>query len=351
VPWPSWRRRRSELAEATAQRDEARRDQLERWRRDTAAVAPDPEVRSPSAAVIEATQGAIIQAYGGGGNWINVGTVTRAVQPGDVVTVTGGSYARIMPAWTNSTTATFSYTYTPGSADIWISEQPANIYDEAQRRVEDEIRRRWDREFMHRQYGRAEDRWHRARQMGTFTVPDPDPEVVERERAAQAEQDRIQRERHQAERERAAAARTVATELLESWLDEAQRESYRRGDGIPVVGSAGTRFRIDTHGHVSNVRVLHPETGDEVDRVCAHPAMGGGLPLPDVHLAQMLAIMTNERDFLATANWDGHRLPYGDDGRLQIEPVFRPSQADVGFVDAQLAVEGRLRRAVMASRW
>jgi hypothetical protein len=307
-------------------------------------VAPDldePEVRSPSAAVIEAASPAIIQAYGGGGNWINIGTA-RAAQPGDIVTVTtGGSYARTMipSSWTSSTV---TYTYTsPGSADIWISENGTpNIYDEAQRRVQAEISHRWDRHFVNQHIRPSvEDRWHRARQMGTFE-PEPDPEVVERQRRERAEQDRIAAARHQAERERMAAARTVATELLESWLDEAQRESYRRGDGIPVVGSAGTRFRINTHSYTSNVDVLHPDTGDRVDRVCAHPAMGGGLPMPDVHLAQMLAIITDERTFLATANWDGRRLPYGDDGRLQIEGQADSVSASLRSMRRALAVDG-----------
>jgi hypothetical protein len=152
------------------------------------------------------------------------------------------------------------------------------------------------------------------------TLTDEDRERLE---AEQVRQQAEREERHRAERERFETTERVARGLLESWLDADQLASYRRGDGIPLVGSAGTHFVICA-GHVSNIAIMRSARGGLVDRVCVHPSMHGGLPEPDVHLGQMLALMTDERSYLRIANWDGRRLPYGDDGRLQLDPPAQP---------------------------
>jgi hypothetical protein len=208
-----------------------------------------------------------------GGGWIDMGTVACAGQPGDTVTY--------------STAATIT------SGNIYINSTPVVTYEQ----VNAEIARL---QQAHTAAAIAHD-WDRQ---------------LARRREVEAERQRLhdeQVERAHAERERTARAAEVARTLLESRLDERQLASYRAGDGIPVRGSAGTDFLIGP-GYVSNVAVLHPDTGREVNRVCAHP--GGHLPEPDMHLGQMLALITDEPGFLRVANWDYGRQDYDPDGRL-----------------------------------
>lgn len=125
-----------------------------------------------------------------------------------------------------------------------------------------------------------------------------------------------EREWQDEQRDRQAAA-TRARELLYSWLSPDQITAYQDGEGIPVVGSSGTRFRIEPNGTVANIRI-EDDRGFEVGRVCAHPDDETGIPTADAHLGQLLALTTDERRFLRTANWSGRRLRYGADGRLAV---------------------------------
>jgi hypothetical protein len=100
-------------------------------------------------------------------------------------------------------------------------------------------------------------------------------------------------------RETAAADRR-AQELLLSLLSPEQRESYLDRGWFEVRGSRGGRWRIRDRGQSGNVDLM-PEIGEERDATyCAHPP--GGLPAADAHLAQMLALVTDEESFVRIAN-------------------------------------------------
>jgi len=109
-----------------------------------------------------------------------------------------------------------------------------------------------------------------------------------------------------------AASRTEAIArgeaLLLSLLDEAQQASYRRDGCFEVIGSHGTRYRV-TRGTSGNILWI-ASNGDVGGRLCAHPTMEEQwLPTADVMLAQMLALTTDEREFLRVANVHEGRVP------------------------------------------
>ena len=71
-----------------------------------------------------------------------------------------------------------------------------------------------------------------------------------------------------------------------------------------VVGSEGNRYRlhVSRYGTVGNVEWLK-RNGHVGGRICAHPSLSReNLPMGDVVLAQMLAITTDEREFMRIAN-------------------------------------------------
>lgn len=125
------------------------------------------------------------------------------------------------------------------------------------------------------------------------------PTADERAHARQTQED-LRRE----SRERAVvreAATVVAEELLSSVLTEDQRQSWRLNGYFEVIGSHGTLYRLH-RGVSGNVEWVRPD-GEVGGRLCAHPSMREKwLPTPDVLLAQMLALSTNERAWLAHAN-------------------------------------------------
>ena len=95
-------------------------------------------------------------------------------------------------------------------------------------------------------------------------------------------------------------ARTRAEELLLSLLSEEQAASYRERGWFEVRGSKGGRWRIRNRGQSGNVDLM-PEIGEEREATyCAHPP--DGLPDADAHVAQMLALVTDEEAFLRVAN-------------------------------------------------
>ena len=78
-----------------------------------------------------------------------------------------------------------------------------------------------------------------------------------------------------------------------------------------VIGSHGTVYRIN-RGTSGNVEWIKPD-GTVGGRLCAHPCMREQwIPTEDVMLAQMLALTTNERAWLAVANV--HVEPSADAG-------------------------------------
>jgi hypothetical protein len=98
-----------------------------------------------------------------------------------------------------------------------------------------------------------------------------------------------------------------------SLLSPEQQASYERDQAFVVIGSAGGIYRIRP-GSAGNVDWIDPaNSGHEVAGVlCAHPQLwtpDGSLPDPDVALAQMLALTTDEAGFVATANVHRGRRP------------------------------------------
>lgn len=126
----------------------------------------------------------------------------------------------------------------------------------------------------------------------------------EDQRAAREEYERQVRADWQAryeeqEREREQARRR-SLELLRSLLSDGQWASYREKGWFEVRGSSGRRWRIRSSGQAGNVDLM-PETGGERDATyCAHPP--DGLPDPDAHAAQMLALVTDDEAFVRVAN-------------------------------------------------
>lgn len=132
------------------------------------------------------------------------------------------------------------------------------------------------------------------------------------EQRAERELARAERERQRAEanaryaaeeaERQAARARASdrAQELLLSLLSDEQAATYREHGWFEVRGSSGRRWRIRNRGQSGNVDLM-PEIGEEREMsLCAHPSVR--LPDADAHLAQMLALVTDDEAFERTAN-------------------------------------------------
>lgn len=103
-----------------------------------------------------------------------------------------------------------------------------------------------------------------------------------------------------AEREKKDAIRQAAAkraeELLNSLLDDKQREQYGAHKHFDV-DVAGKIYRLAPY---DRVRLL--EAGKATIAYCIHPDHMHGLPAADVLIAQKLLLETNEAHFLKTAN-------------------------------------------------
>jgi hypothetical protein len=117
------------------------------------------------------------------------------------------------------------------------------------------------------------------------------------------------RRREAGERMRRRAQVTARAEaLLLSLLDEAQARAYTELGWFEVRGSAGGRFRIRRHGQAGNVDELEPASDKRIASYCIHPS--GAFPDADAHVAQYLALVTDERRFREIANrTPRYRLP------------------------------------------
>jgi hypothetical protein len=98
-----------------------------------------------------------------------------------------------------------------------------------------------------------------------------------------------------------------AEALLLSLLGPDQARSYTEAGWFEVRGSAGGRFRIRRHGQAGNVDELPAAGGDRIASYCIHPS--GGFPDADAHVAQFLALVTDEEGFRRTANRTPRQLP------------------------------------------
>jgi hypothetical protein len=91
-----------------------------------------------------------------------------------------------------------------------------------------------------------------------------------------------------------------AVELLLSLLSDEQAATYAGHGWFEVRGSSGRRWRVRNRGQSGNVDLM-PETGEVREATyCAHPP--GNLPDADAHVAQMLALVTDDEAFERTAN-------------------------------------------------
>ena len=119
-----------------------------------------------------------------------------------------------------------------------------------------------------------------------------------------AEEQEINDARRERE-EQTAAARAEGGRLLTMVLNPVQRAELARHRWFEVLGRSGQLWRVH-HGVSGNVRAIGPD-GSEIMAICAHPAMWDNehrsyLPTEDVMAAQALALMHDDRDFLAKAN-------------------------------------------------
>lgn len=124
--------------------------------------------------------------------------------------------------------------------------------------------------------------------------------VAEMRAATQEAAAAVEAARQERARSRA-VANDRAEELLIELLNDQQRESYRLNGHFEIIGSAGNVYRIK-RGTSGNIEWIKPD-GHVGARLCVHPTMHQGfLPTPDVMLAQMLGITTDERHYIGLAN-------------------------------------------------
>lgn len=258
-------------------------------------AVPEPE-QAENGAVAVPDPGMVMVNAGQGwvtAGWITAGTTAFTLgTPTWGTIVTGGSYTIGTGITYTSTANTIRY----ADADPPIAYGGQIVYDPARHVTldmqtgivtTDEQRRRTETD---------EQRAERVEQ-----------ERVYRERAVEQERARDDARRLHVEQREAADAR--ARELLFSFLDDEQRANYERDLRFDVIGSAGTRFTIGA-GCTGNITAWRAD-GTLYGRVCVHP--GGNLPMPDMHLGQMLELQADEEAFMRIANlYEGERLRYRD---------------------------------------
>ena len=95
-----------------------------------------------------------------------------------------------------------------------------------------------------------------------------------------------------------------ADELFRSLLSPRQRRQMDRRGRVTVRGSHGHRWRIDLGATTGNVYWV--VFGIPFGRLCAAPARftgrTGNLPLRDLHVGQLLALISDERKFVRVAH-------------------------------------------------
>lgn len=130
-------------------------------------------------------------------------------------------------------------------------------------------------------------------------------------RQRQLEREREYREQQEAARALREQAQARSLELLRLVLTDEEYGRYEGGNVIEITGSAGGRYRIRQVGYEGNVEQIDEE-GEAIMRLCAHPQMhvaGGRLPQGDAWVGQVLAIKTDEENFLSVANVHWTREP------------------------------------------
>jgi len=150
------------------------------------------------------------------------------------------------------------------------------------------------------------------------TVPTAEQlqEFADREQRAREERARRaleQEQRYAAAQEARIMAEARGGELLQMLLTPEQKQSLRDRHIIPVRGSQGGMYEIDTlqngvHGNIVQV----DQHGCRLGRICVAPGMreadGRVLPLADGWVGQLLAIMADEEHFRNTGNWSSPQV-------------------------------------------
>lgn len=124
------------------------------------------------------------------------------------------------------------------------------------------------------------------------------PLLTEEQRVERAAQDELRRQAAAVRTAQRAVAIEKADKLLDSVLNDAQREHLSRHDWFLLKGKNGTIYRI-RRGRSANVDVLNKE-GAVIARLCAHPAMA--VPDGDTMVAQKLMLESEPEEFLRIAN-------------------------------------------------
>lgn len=88
--------------------------------------------------------------------------------------------------------------------------------------------------------------------------------------------------------------------LLLSFLDQRQQEQLRLTGHFTVVGSAGGVYEIYTNDYSGNVVQYQGER--PYRHLCCYPRFPLSVPIGDYVLGQVLALKTDEFNFLATAH-------------------------------------------------
>lgn len=97
--------------------------------------------------------------------------------------------------------------------------------------------------------------------------------------------------------------------LLKDWLSPRQRAEFERDGTFVVVGQSGLGYRITNPHYSFNVHQLGPN-GEIAVKHCFVPI--GATAKGDIMLAQKIALETDERKAIATANHSSDRA--GDPG-------------------------------------
>lgn len=143
--------------------------------------------------------------------------------------------------------------------------------------------------------------------------------VCSEESEEDAERRREAHRQYEAERDERTRTRNEATARAEAWLltllDDDQKRDYQQNGTFDIIGSHGGRYRIH-QGSMGNVEWIAPlteaneATSSRQNMLCAHPNMRQGwLPHADVAIGQMLALVTDEPEFLRLANVHSGRRP------------------------------------------
>lgn len=104
-----------------------------------------------------------------------------------------------------------------------------------------------------------------------------------------------------------------AQELLWLVLSPEQRLAYQEDGNIPVMGSEGGLYVVQTRYYGKSVHgniIKTDEHGCRLGRICIAPGMrdaGYRIPAEDGFLGQILAIQHDEEEFKRVGNWSDHR--------------------------------------------